>query len=180
MARKIKEWDLRYLNQQYSAMRWLAKQGLTPSEIREFRWGQVDEADKTITVRKKIINLKYDMGKKSYLMKDEDDREVKIDLRGSEHEWFFLKSKILNFFWVFTAYPPKSWRKEEGRESLFPLEVVERCCRDISATPVDTSLLTFIDGCANIEISKLNIQKQESEELVEGAIDAEIVTEAND
>jgi hypothetical protein len=113
---KSREYSLHYLNQQYSAMRWLAKQGLTPEEIREFRWWQVDELGRVVILRKNILGVRL---------------ERKISFKGSGHEWFFMKSPMYNVSWVFTAYRPKSWRRELGREALFPIEVVEKCCTQV-------------------------------------------------
>lgn len=174
MAKKSREHSLHYLNQEYSAMRWLAKQGLTPEEIREFRWGYVDETTKEITVPSKVLHWRYDRSS-NQLYRQESERKIKISIKGSGHEWFFLESKTPSHFWVFTAYMPKGWRKEVAREALFPLEVVEKCCRDVQIE-AKIPLQLFADY-GNIEVSKLNIQKSKPVELVE---EAEIVTEAKD
>ena len=123
MAKKSREHSLHYLNQEYSAMRWLAKQGLTPEEIREYRWGYVDETTREITVPSKVLHWRYDRSS-NRLYRQESERNIKIPIRGSGHEWFFLESKTPSHFWVFTAYMPKGWHKEVAREALFPLEVV--------------------------------------------------------
>lgn len=169
---KNREWSVQYLNQQYSAMRWLAKQGLTTSEIREFHWGQVDEFTHTITIQKIVVSLMYDPNSQS-IYKKQTEQPIKISYRGSGHEWFFEKSGMYNVVWTFTAHRPKSWRKEQGREALFPLEVVEKICRDLKLPEFNP--LTFISDCANIEISKLNIQNLETAGQIE---EAEIVAEA--
>lgn len=169
---KNREWSVQYLNQQYSAMRWLAKQGLTPEEIREFTWGQVDESEKIVKIRKVIFSIRYDRDT-GHIFRQEHKKEVKISFKGSGHEWFFAESGIYNT-WVFTAHRPKSWRKEQGREALFPLEVVENCCRDIVEIQ-STNLLTLAVGYGNIEVSKLNIQNLKTVEQIE---EAEIKTEA--
>lgn len=174
MKKKQKEWSLRYLNQEYAAMRWLAKQGLTPEEIREFSWGKVDETEKVVKIQTKIFSLRYDSAS-GQTYRQESVKEVKVPIIGSGHEWFFLKSGIYNVHWMFTAHPPKSWRREKGIDALFPLEEVKRCCRDLQIQPENP--LTNLDANGNIEISKLNIQKSKTVELVE---EAEIVTEAND
>ena len=170
---KNREWSVQYLNQQYSAMRWLAKQGLTPSEIREFTWGQVDEFSHTVRIPKTIISLRYDPKSQS-IYKKQTEQPIKISYRGSGHEWFFEKSGIYNG-WAFTAHRPKTWRREQGREALFPLEVVEKVCRDLKLPEFNP--LTFISDCANIEISKLNIQNLETAGQIE---EAEIVAEAKE
>lgn len=170
---KSREHDLHYLNQEYSAMRWLAKQGLTPEEIREFTWGRVDEFEKVIKIRRVIFNIRYDRDT-GHTFRQEHKKEVKISFKGSGHEWFFTKSRMYNATWMFTAHRPKSWRKEQGREALFPLEVVENCCRGIVENP-STNPLTLAVGYGNIEVSKLNIQNLKTVEQIE---EADIKTEA--
>jgi hypothetical protein len=170
---KSREHDLHYLNQEYSAMRWLAKQGLTPEEIREFTWGRVDESEKVVKIRRVIFSIRYDRGT-GHIFQQEHKKEVKISFKGSGHEWFFTKSPMYNVTWMFTAHRPKSWRKEQGREALFPLEAVKNCCRDIAEIP-STNLLTLAVGYGNIEVSKLNIQNLKTVEQIE---EAEIKTEA--
>lgn len=169
---KNREWSVQYLNQQYSAMRWLAKQGLTPSEIREFHWGQVDEFTHTIKIQKTVVSLMYDP-KSHSVYKKKTEQPIKISYKGSGHEWFFEKSGMYNVVWTFTAHRPKSWRKEQGREALFPLEAVEKICHDLILRTINP--LTFISDCANIEVSKLNIQNLETVEQID---EAEIVAEA--
>lgn len=171
---KNREWSVQYLNQQYSAMRWLAKQGLTPSEIREFHWGQVDEFAHTITIRKNVVSLMYDQ-ESQLIFRKETERPIRISYKGSGQEWFFEKSAIPNVTWTFTAHRPKSWRKEQGREALFPLKIVEKICQNLILPKFCP--LTFINDCANIEISKLNIQNLETAGQIK---DAELVAEASD
>lgn len=172
MAANSQEHSLHYLNQEFSAMRWLAKQGLTPEEIREFRWGRVDETTREITIMAKVLHYRYDRDT-CQLYKQESKREIKIPIKGSGQEWFFLKSKTPSLFWVFTAHKPKEWRREEAREALFPLEVVEKCCKDVR---IEAKIpLKIFDDYGKIEVSKLNIQKSKTVELIE---EAEIVTEA--
>ena len=166
---KNREYSLHYLNQQYSAMRWLAKQGLTPEEIREMTWGKVDEVTKTIKLVKKVVFIKYDPIIQSGVF-DEEERELHIPIRGTGHEWFFLESKF-KCPWMFTQFSPVSWRKKESRVALFPLEVVEKCCRDL--LPTDRiSTLTDMDFFGNIEISKLNVTKMKTAELEDKAMQA--------
>ena len=81
---------------------------------------------------------------------------------------------MYNATWMFTAHRPKSWRKEQGREALFPLEAVENCCRGIVENP-STNPLTLAVGYGNIEVSKLNIQNLKTVEQIE---EADIKTEA--
>lgn len=160
-----KEYDVRYLNQQFSAMRWLAMQGLEPAEIRVMRWGSVDEVDKTIRINQKMFFIRLDK-ETGVVSRMEDEKEIRIPIKGSGHEWFFLKSKF-KCPWMFTEHPPKTWRKEGSKEALFPLEVVENACRDL-ATP-GISVLTFAAEFGNIEVSKLNITNPKPEGLIEEA-----------
>lgn len=163
-----REYSLHYLNQQFSAMRWLAKQGLTPEEIREARWGMVDEADKTISFETYISSALFDL--KTGLIVSNPDRqrrELKIPIKGTGHEWFFLESKYM-CPWMFTAHQPKTWRREGSREALFPLEVVEKMCRDLPTSNA-MSVLTNNEKCARIELSKLNITKTKRIEQIQEA-----------
>jgi len=166
MSKRPEEYSLHYLNQQYSAMRWLAKQGLTPVQIREMRWGAVDETTRTIRVVSKVFYL-YHNPKTGLLSRKEEEREIHIPVTGSGHEWYFLKSKYI-CPWMFTAKPPKTWRREGSREALFPLAEVERACRDLVLTE-STSVLTFLENFDTIELSNLNITKMETKELIEKA-----------
>lgn len=163
-----REYSLHYLNQQFSAMRWLAKQGMTPEEIREARWGMVDEADKTITIKTYLFRAQYDR-ETGVVARDGANqiREVKIPLSGTDHEWFFLKSKFM-CPWMFTAHQPKTWRREGSREALFPTSVIQRVCEDLAISN-DMSVLTNIEKCATIRVSKLNITKTKSIEQIQEA-----------
>ena len=168
MGKANREHNLHYLNQQFSAMRWLAKQGVPPEAIREFRWGMVDEESKTISVITEVFNISYDR-KTGVLARIQNKREVKLDIRGTGQEEFFLKSRIY-CAWMFTAERPRSWRKEKSREALFPLEVVEKCCRDLCEIN-NSSILTNLDMIGNIRVSKANIKEAKNEELiVEGEV----------
>lgn len=171
---KSREWSTKYLNQQYAAMRWLSKQGLTPNEIREFNWGQVDEFKHTIRLKRTVVGIIYNP-KTNHICRKESEHFVYISYRGSGSEWFFEKSGMYNICWAFTAHQPKSWRKEQGREAMFPIEDVERICKDLELP--EFKPLTFISDCANMEISKLNIQNLETMEQIE---EAEIVAEAKE
>lgn len=171
MARKRpKEWSSQYLNQQFSAMRWLARQGLTPPEIRECRWGMVDESSRTITIKTKIFHLKYTRGT-NMLLKDESEKEIKLSLKDSGQEQFFIKSRI-SCAWMFTAHPPKTWRKEGSREALFPVDEVEKVLQGLPLK--SPSGLTILQLFANIEISNLNITKAKTKELTSKAQEADI------
>jgi len=164
MAKKPKEWGLHYLNQQISAMRWLAKQGLTPEEIRNFRWGLVDETTKTVTVHRPLYFIRYDI-KTGLISRVEDEKEIKVPI-DREQQWFFLKSKY-TCPWTFTKIPPRTWRREESRASLFSVEDVENYLREI---PLETTnVLTLIEKFDTIDISKLNITKLKPMEQIDEA-----------
>ena len=163
-----REYSLHYLNQQFSAMRWLAKQGLTSEEIREARWGMVDESEKVITIKTYVSGALFDLNSGTILSKLPDQRrEIKIQIKGTGHEWFFLESKYI-CPWMFTSHQPKTWRREGSREALFPLEVVEKVCQDIPTSNA-ISILTNLDKCARIRVSKLNITKTKSIEQIQEA-----------
>lgn len=163
-----REWPHSYLQQQFSAMRWLAEQGFTPVEIREFRWGMVDEGDRTITVRPMIRHIHYDRDHQSIITDTIDREPIKIPIKGTGHEWFFLRSNY-KCPWMFTAHEPKTWRKQGSKEALFPLSDVEKICAKVEQIN-NSSLLTELDKFARIDISKLNITKMKTEELVEKAV----------
>ena len=69
---------------------------------------------------------------------------------------------------MFTAHQPKTWRREGSREALFPLEVVEKMCRDLP-TSNGMSVLTNMEEFARIRVSKLNITKTKSIEQIQEA-----------
>lgn len=166
-----KEWPQSYLNQQYSAMRWLAKQGLTPEEIRTFTWGRVDESKKTVELSRKFFHIKYDL-KTGIGKQDEEMKTRKVSVKGTGHEWFFTKSRIPCFSWMFTAYPPKSWRRELAKEALFPLEVVEWACRGVENCGKlcnfgGVSVLTESENFGKLKVSKLNFANLERVEEAE-------------
>lgn len=161
-----KEYSVDYLNKQISAMRWLSEQGLTPDEIRVLRWGSVDETTKTIRIRQKLFFIKYDL-KTKISTRLEDDKEIRIPIEGSGNEWFFLKSKF-KCPWMFTAHPPKTWRKQGSKEALFPVKSVEKYCSDLTPK-TSISVLTFVEKFDSIEVSKLNITNSKQPELIEEA-----------
>lgn len=161
-----REWSSQYLKQQYEAMRWLAMQGFTSEEIREFRWGQVDETERVVWTDKLITNIRYDFDDGKIDRKDYNHR-FKISYKGCECEYFFGKSKI-PCPWMFTAHRPRSWRKAQSREALFPLEDVEKICKPLEIEPKNP--LTLLSDSGNIEVSKLNIHISETtKQTVEGA-----------
>lgn len=165
-----RSWSPAYLQRQKEAIGWLFKQGLTPEEIREMRWGFVDDGDKLLRLRTKVTSVKVDLVSFD-TSTTEYEHEFKINLRHSECEWFFLKSKI-PCPWMFTRERPKTWRREGSEESLYSLSEIKAICRKFdSVYPCkkfalnSINLLTNPDNFANIEVSKLNITKSKTKEL---------------
>lgn len=165
-----RSWSPAYLQKQKEAIGWLLELGLTPEEIRELPWGAVDDADKVFIFRTKVTFLKSDLGT-GEICRDEYDKELRIPLRGTKCEWFFLRSKI-PCAWMFTREKPKTWRREGSKESLYSLaEMQEICdsfysvgpCKNLESDSIN--LLTNPDNFANIEVSKLNITKSKTKEL---------------
>lgn len=165
-----RSWSPAYLQKQKEAMWWLCEQGLTPEEIREMKWGSVDDGEKVFLMRRMVTFEKIDLNTWQ-IERTEYEKAFKIPLRGTECEWYFLKSKI-PCPWMFTRERPKTWRREGSKESLYSLAEVEKICSECS--PVypckkvesdSISILTKFDKFANIEVSKLNITKSKTEEL---------------
>lgn len=165
-----RSWSPAYLQKQKEAMWWLLELGLTPEEIRWLHWGCVDDANKVFIFRTKVTFLRADLVT-GEIRREEYDKELKISLKETKCEWFFLKSKI-PCPWMFTRERPKTWRREGSKESLYSLAEVEKICSECS--PVypckkvesgSINLLTNFDKFANIEVSKLNITKSKTEEL---------------
>lgn len=158
-----RSWNADYLHEQHKAIKWLAEQGITLEEIREMRWGQIDESEKTLSVSKRVVALQYDR-KTGLVKRDEYDKNIKILLKGTKCEDFFLKSRIY-CAWMFTRELPTSWRKDRSKNSLYSLSVIRGICGKV-ATPVSTiNALTKIESFANIEVSKVNITKMKTKEL---------------
>ena len=162
-----RSWSVDYLQKQHDAIKWLNKQGITPEEIRELRWGKVDDGDKTFSITTEVVYLQYDI--KSNLCKRESyKKEFKVPLLGTECEWFFLRSKQ-PCPWMFTREKPKTWRREGSKESLYSLSDIQKICGKL-ALDKGTTVLTNVDLFANIEVSKLNVTKMKTEELKRRAI----------
>lgn len=171
-----RSWSPAYLQKQKEAIGWLFKQGLAPEQIRELRWGAVDEADKVLRIRAKITSISADLDSFD-LTRTEYEHEFQIQLRNSECEWFFLKSKI-PCAWMFTRERPKTWRREGSKESLYSLPQIKAICRSCYSvdpckrfTSNSINLLTNTDNFANIEVSKLNITKSKTKELGKKAME---------
>ena len=165
-----RSWSPAYLQKQKEAIGWLLELGLTPEEIRVLRWGCVDDLDKVFIFRTEVTYLKADLGT-GEIQREECHKELKISLRGTRCEWFFLKSKI-SCPWMFTRERPRTWRREGSKESLYSLaEIWEICenlypnrhCKKLESGSIN--ILTNLDEFANIEVSKLNITKSKTKEL---------------
>lgn len=156
-----------YLYAQVSAMKWLKEQGLTPEQIKDMRWGMVDESNRCIYFPTSVTSLKMDL-KTGEITKNTEIKNVPIYVKGSGHEWFFLKSKF-KCAWMFTRQVPKSWRKEKSREDCYSLEAVENLTKDVF-TPVISPLFEKIDELTktfkfrNIRVSIANITNPEAKE----------------
>lgn len=162
-----REWPRYYLQQQFSAMRWLALQGLTPEEIREARWAMVDESDRAITLNLKVFFIHYDRDIGAIITNTKEKNPIKIPVKGTDQEWFFLRSKY-KCPWMFTAHEPKTWRKQGSKEALFPLSEVEQICSGIRQIN-NSSILTKLEKFDRIDISKLNVTKMKTKEPIEEA-----------
>lgn len=162
-----RSWNKDYLQKQEEAIRWLAGQGISPVEIREMRWGSVDDGDKTLSVNTMVTVLQYDRDT-GMVRRDEYEKKMKIPLLGTKCEWFFLRSKI-PCAWMFTRERPKTWRKEGSKESIYSLSDVEKICGKLLSTP-GTSKLTDSNIFDSIEVSNLNITKMKTKELEEAAV----------
>lgn len=168
---KNREYSESYLFEQISVMRWLKEQGLSVEQIRELRWGMIDETDRNIHFPTSVTSYKMDLNTGEVKGKTEV-KDVLIPIKGSGHEWFFLKSKY-KCPWVFTKEKPKTWRKEGSRESLYSLEDVENFTKMVFS-PVIPQLLEEIESLTkmlvsdNIGVSIANITKAETKEQTEG------------
>lgn len=130
----------------------------------------MDDLNKAFIFRTQVTYLKADLGT-GEIQREECHKELKISLRGTKCEWFFLKSKI-PCPWMFTRERPRTWRREGSKESLYSLaEMQEICdsfysvgpCKNLESDSIN--LLTNPDNFANIEVSKLNITKSKTKEL---------------
>ena len=165
-----RSWSPAYLQKQKEAIGWLLELGLTPEEIRVLRWGCVDDLDKVFIFCTEVTYLKANLDT-GEIQREECYKELKISLRGTRCEGFFLKSKI-PCPWMFTRERPKTWRREGSKESLYSLSEIKAICRKFNSVyPCkklslnSINLLTNPDNFANIEVSKLNITKSKTKEL---------------
>lgn len=160
-----------YLEEQHRAIRWLAGQGLTPEEIRVFNWGNVLEDERALRVFHKVCSIRYDLAT-GVVAREENEREIRIDLKGTECEHFFVKSRIW-CHWAFVRERPKTWRREGSVSSLYSLYDIQRICGKLTPELSD-NVLTLAGKFGTIEVSKLNITKSESQrqEIEAGVMEA--------
>ena len=160
-------WGLEYLQMEREAARWLIEQGVAIEQVRELTWGAADETTRTIRITSKEVMIKYDLEWK-IMEREEKEKEFHLPAKGSGCEYFFFKSRI-SCGWMFTKERPRSWRKEKSRDSLFtPDEFEEFCGKD--SLDGGTTTLTDLAFFGNIEISKLNITKTKTQELLDKAV----------
>lgn len=170
---KDRSWDFGYLQKQYEAMRWLHYElGISPDEIRLYRWGAVNEGDKTLRITKKIVDLKTSRAFSGVVKHDERERTFYIELKGTPNEWFFLKSK-LSCPWMFTRERPTTWRREGSKSSLFTPGEIRRILIEDSRYVENSTpdILKEVDIFGILEVSNLNITKMETKELERKAIE---------
>lgn len=156
--RKNREYSQEYLNMQHGAMRWLAEIGLTIYEIQQFSFGNVDELERTMRVRRPVYSALYNR-ETGILDAQVSEKFVQISLKETEYAWFFLKSK-LPCTYFFTKERPRSWRKGIAKESLYSLLEVKKIIGR-SKSKESTNALTITNFLDNMDLSKLNITKLE-------------------
>lgn len=149
-----REWSESYLFEQVSAMRWLREQGLDCEQIRNMRWGRVDESARTISVVVPVTSFRLDENGK--VERETNDREITISVKGSGCEWYFLKSKF-KCPWMFVRENPKRWNREETEKLLYSLQDVENFTKQIRPS-VDKSTLDFVDSLTKtLEFDKMKV-----------------------
>lgn len=164
-----REYSESYLFEQIEAMRWLKEQGLSCEQIRDMRWGMVDETDRCIHFPTSVTSLKANL-KTGEIVKNTEVKDVLIRIKESGHEWFFLKSKY-KCAWMFTKQVPKSWRKEKSREDCYSLEAVENFTKGIPTSVISPFIeelneLTKALEFDSIRVSIANITNPETKEQV--------------
>lgn len=172
--RNFKPLPPEYVEAHKQAMRYLASQGLSAEEIREARWGMVDEADKVISIPTSVIHIKYNRDTGFIFKEITDGKTIKIPIKDTGLEWFFLKSRIM-CPWMFTRVIPKTWRKEGSKECLYSLSEIEEILADLCSTPISDSVLTNLLEFDTIEVSKLNFTKLKTERATEEIVEAEVL-----
>lgn len=135
-----------YTREQRAAIIWLSQQGMTAADIRIMRWGSVDQLAHTITITKRRGLIHY-------------KRQLKI--RGTEAEYYFLKSKIYAA-WMFVKERPRGWSREKAYASLYSID-------EISAI-ISANCLTSEATCDTIRLAEtLDIKIQNLSELERAA-----------
>lgn len=164
---KNREHTESYLLEQMSAMRWLKEQGLSCKDIKDLSWGRVDETDRSIHFPTPVTSYKMDL-RTGKIEGATEIKDVSIPIKGSGHEWFFLRSKYKSP-WVFTKKIPKTWRKEGSREDCYSLKDVENITK-LTSSPVIPPLLEEIELLTKtlvsdrMKVSIANITKAETKE----------------
>lgn len=151
-------------------MRWLKEQGLSDEQIRDMRWGMVDETERCIHFPTSVTSYKMDLNT-GKIECDVSEKTIDIPIKNSGHEWFFLKSKY-KCPWMFTREKPKTWRKEGSREACYLQRDVKRFTKT-AYSPVSHLLWKKIEALTKmlvsdkIEVSIANITKTETKEQTE-------------
>ena len=172
--RNFKPLPPEYVEAHKQAMRYLASYGLSADEIREARWGMVDEADKVISIPTSVTHIKYNRETGLTFTEITEGKTIKIPIKDTGLEWFFLKSRIM-CPWMFTRVVPKTLRKEGSKECLYSLSVIEEILSDLCITSINNSVLTNLPDFDTIELSKLNFTKLKTERATEEVAEAEVL-----
>lgn len=160
-----------YLREQHRAIRWLAEQGLMPEEIRVFNWWNVLETERALRISHNVCSIRYNR-ETGAMVREENKRQIRIALAGTECEHFFLKSRIW-CHWTFLRERPKTWRRDGSVSSLYSLSDIQRICGKL-APQLSDNVLTLAEKFGTIEVSKLNITKSKSQrqEIEAGVVEA--------
>lgn len=92
-----------YLKEQHTAIVWLSKQGMTDDDIRIMRWGALDQPKRQLTITRRLGPIKW---------------HQQLNVKGTEAEHFFMKSKIYAA-WMFVKERPRGWSREKAYASLY-------------------------------------------------------------
>ena len=168
-----KEYTESYLLEQREAMIWLREQGVSCEQIRDMRWGMVDESGRCLRFPTSVTSLLYDKDTQE-ISQIVEEKPVMIDIRDSGHEWFFLKSKY-KCPWMFTREVPHTWKREESREYCYSLEAVENLTKTANS-PVIFPILEVIDELTNnhefgsMKVAIADITNQKTKEQTRGLV----------
>lgn len=155
-----RSFNKKYLEEQHRAIRWLAEQGLTHEEIRVFNWGNVMEDERALRIFHKVCSIRYDR-ETGMIAREENEREIRVALVGTECEHFFLKSRIW-CHWAFLREKPKTWRRKGSAGSLYSLSDIQRICAELTPQ-LSGNILTLAEMFGTMKVSKLNITKSKSQ-----------------